>query len=100
MNMCVQKCKEEKKDKQVAQSKQGKHNIAQSGERVCIKQSNTTVLYFTSGHSQISHRRDGCNHTRKWPQRLKSTSPQRAQSMAKPRSRHENMEIKHRSKKS
>ena len=38
----------------------------------------------------INLRRDQCNHT--------NISPQRAQSMAKPRSREANMQIKHRSK--
>ena len=35
----------------------------------------------------ISYKRDRCNHTSKWPQRLTSTNPRRAQGMAKPRSR-------------
>ena len=51
---------------------------------------NTTEVYLTSGHTQSIPRRDGCDHT--------STSPQREQSMAKPRSREANMEIKHRNK--
>ena len=65
---------------------------------MCIKHTNTTEMYLTSGYIQISPRRDGCNHISKWPQRLISTSPRRAQSMAKPRSREANMEIKNRSK--
>ena len=59
--------------------------------KVCIKHTNTMELYLISGHTQLIPRRDGCGHT--------STSPQRAQSMAKPRSRKANTEIKHRSKK-
>ena len=47
-------------------------------------------MYLTSGYIHINPRRDGDNHT--------STSPQRAQSMAKPRSREANMEIKYRNK--
>ena len=47
-------------------------------------------VYLTSGYIQTNPRKEGCNHT--------STSPQRAQSMAKPRSREVNMEIKYRSK--
>ena len=45
-----------------------------------------------------SHKMGGCNHASKWPQRPKSTSPWRAQSMAKPRSRQTNMDKKHKSK--
>ena len=41
----------------------------------------------------------GTNATKhKWPQRLTSTSPRKAPSMAKPRSRQANMDIKYRSK--
>ena len=36
----VQRCKEIRRTKRVAQIKQGKHIIAQSEERVCIKQTN------------------------------------------------------------
>ena len=35
---------------------------------VCIKHTNTIEVYLTSGYIQISPRRDGCNHTSKWPQ--------------------------------
>ena len=45
-----------------AQSKQGKHNIAQSGERVCIKQTNITRCVPSSGYNQTSHKQDECNH--------------------------------------
>jgi len=41
----VQKCKEVKKAKRVAQSRQGKHNIAHREERVCIKQTDITGMY-------------------------------------------------------
>ena len=58
--------------------------------KVCIEHTNTKGMYLTSGDTQSIPRRDGCNHT--------STSPLRAQIMAKPRSRETNMEIKHRSK--
>ena len=58
--------------------------------KVCIKHTNTTRVYLTSGYTQSIPRRYGCNHT--------SISPWRAQSMAKPRSREANMEIKHRNK--
>jgi len=86
----VQRCKEAKKAKWVAQRKQGKHiNIAWRRE-VHIKHTNTTEVYLISGHIQTNPRRNGCNHT--------STNPRRVQSMAKPRSSEANMEIKHRSK--
>ena len=66
--------------------------------KVCIRHTNTTKVYLTSGYIQTSPRRDKCNHTSKWPQRLTSLSPQRTQNMVKPRSRHVSIEIKHRSK--
>ena len=47
-------------------------------------------MHLTSGYTSLGHEGDGCNDTR--------TSPWGAQSMAKPRSRKENMDIKHRSK--
>ena len=56
------------------------------------------VFCLTSNHIQTSHKRDECNHTSKWPQRLTSISPWRAQGMAKPRFRKANMDTKHRSK--
>ena len=58
--------------------------------KVCIKHTNTMEVYLTSGHTQSIPRRDGCDYT--------STSPQKERSMAKPRSREGNTEIKHRSK--
>ena len=58
--------------------------------KVYSKPINTTEVYLTNGHIQTSPRRDGCDHT--------STSPQRAQSLAKPRSRVANIGIKRRSK--
>ena len=51
---------------------------------------NTTEVYLSCGYIQTKPRGDGCGHT--------STSPRRAQSVAKLRSRHANMEIKYRSK--
>ena len=47
-------------------------------------------VYLTNGYTQSIPRRDGCNHI--------SASLRKALSMAKPRSRKANMEIKHRSK--
>ena len=87
----MQRCQKAKKAKRVAQSKHGNHSTSHRVEKgVNIKHTNTTGVYLTSGHIQTNPRRDRCNHT--------STNPQRAQSMAKPRSREANMEIKHRSK--
>ena len=57
---------------------------------MCIKHSNATEVYLTNGYTQSIPTRDKCNHT--------SMSPRRAKSMAKPRSREVNIEIKHRSK--
>ena len=51
---------------------------------------NTMKVYLKNGN--------GCNHVSKWSQRPISTSPQRVQSMAKPRSRQANMDINHKSK--
>ena len=59
------------------------------GEKVCIEQTGITGMHFTSGYTSLGHEGDECNHTR--------TSPRGAQSMAKPRSRQANMDIKHRS---
>ena len=66
--------------------------------KVCIRHTNTTKVYLTSGYIQTSPRRNKCNHTSKRPQRLTSPSLQRTQNMVKPRSRHVSIEIKHRSK--
>ena len=66
--------------------------------KVCIKHTNTTEVYLTSGYIQTSPRRDGCDHTSKWPQGLTSTSHRGVQSKARPRSRQANIDIKHRSK--
>ena len=66
--------------------------------KVCIKNTNTMEMYLTSGYIQTSPRRDGCNHTSKWPEIPTSTSLQKAQSMPKPRSRQANMDIQYRSK--
>ena len=63
-------------------------NIAQGKERV-IKQTGIVGMHLTSGYTLIDHEGDECNHIR--------TSPRGAQSMAKPRSRQANMDIKHRS---
>ena len=63
--------------------------------KVCIKHTNIMEICLTSSHIQISHKSDKCNHTSKWPQRPISTIPQRAKSMAKPRSRQVNMDIKY-----
>ena len=59
-------------------------------KRVCIKHTNTTGVFLTNGYIQLILRRDECDHT--------STSPRRAQSIVKPRSREANTEIKYRSK--
>ena len=86
----MQRCKEAKKAKRVAQSKHGKYiNIARK-RKVYIKHTNTTKMYLTNGNNKTSSRGDRCDHI--------STSPWRAQSRAKPRSREAKMEIKHRSK--
>ena len=66
--------------------------------KVCIKHTDTTEVYLTSGQTYTIHKRDRYNHTSKWPQRPTSTNSLKAQSMAKPRSRQTNMNIKHRSK--
>ena len=66
---------------------------------MCIKHTYIMKMCLISGHIQTSHERDKCNHTSKWPQRLTSRSPRREKSMAKPKSRLANMNIKHRSKK-
>ena len=58
--------------------------------KVYSKPTDTTEVYLTNGHIQISPRRDECDHT--------STSLRRAQFLAKPRSRVANIGIKHRSK--
>ena len=65
---------------------------------MCVKHTNIMEMRLTSGHTQTSHKRDECNYTGRWPQRLTSTSSQRVKSMVKPRSRHTNMDIKYRSK--
>ena len=72
-------------------AKQGKHiNIGWSGEGCVSGTPSPQGVYLTNGYIQLILRRDECEHT--------STSPQRAQSMAKPRSREANMEIKYRNK--
>ena len=54
-------------------------NTTWGEERVCIEQTGITGMHLTGGYTLISHKGDGCNHIR--------TSPQGAQSMAKPRSK-------------
>jgi len=72
------KMQRSKETKRVAKSKEGKHkNITQSKERVCIKKTGIVEVYLTSGHTHISHKRDECNNTSKWPQRPTRRSPQR-----------------------
>ena len=43
--------------------------------KVCIKRTNTTWVYLTSGYIQTSLRRDGCNHTSKWPLKTDKHKP-------------------------
>ena len=76
--------------------KASKASISSYGveEKVCVKQTDITKMCLRNGYIQTSHKRDGCNHTSKWPQKQASTSPRRAKSMAKPRSIHANMDIK------
>ena len=96
----MQRCIKAKKAKHVAQSNQGKHiNNAWSGER-CVS-SIQTLRRCISQVVTSKQALGGTNATTqsKWPQGLTSTSPQRAQSMAKPRSKQTNIGIKHRNKK-
>ena len=99
MQKSVQRCKETKKAKWGAQSKQGKHNIARSRERKCIKKTNIigmcSLKWLHPNKPQTGWMQQ---QTSKWPQRPTSASPWRAQSMAKPRSRQANMDIKHQGK--
>ena len=80
------------KESQTGGAKQARQAYQHHTEwrKVYIKHIDTTKVYLTGGYIQRNLRRDRCNHT--------STSPRRARSMAKPRSREANMEIKHRSK--
>ena len=88
-----------RKAKPVAQSKQGKHiNITWSRER-CVLSTPTPQRCI----SQVVASEQALGGTdvttqSKLPKGSKSTSSQRAQSMAKPRSREANMEINHRRK--
>ena len=80
------------KERQTGGTKQTRqayqHRMEQ--RKVHIRHTNMTEVYLTSGYTSLVHEGDGCNHTR--------TSPHGAQSMAKPRSREANIEIKHKSK--
>ena len=85
----MQRCKEAKKTKRVKQSKQGKHiNIAQSGEK-CAS-STPTPWRCISQVVASKQTLGGMDVTTQ-------ASPRGAQSMAKPRFREANMEIKYRS---
>ena len=86
------KKKHRSKESQTGGTKQARQAYQRRAKRrkVCIKHTNTTGVYLTNGHTQSIPRKDGCDHA--------STSPWRAQSMAKPRFREANMGIKHRSK--
>ena len=89
---CRHACKDAKSKKsQTGGTKQARqaYQHCTKWRKVCIKHTNTTKVYLTSGYIQTSPRSDKWNHTR--------TSPQWAQSMAKPRSREENIDIKHKS---
>ena len=77
------KMQRRKESQMGGQSKQGKHIHTWSGERVCIKQTDTTKVYLTSGRIQQATRGTDAT-TSKWPQRPTNTNPWRAQSMAKP----------------
>ena len=70
------------------ETKAYQHRMEQ--RKVQSKHTDTTEAYPTGGQIQTNPRRDRCSHT--------CTSPRRAQSMAKPRSREANIEINHRSK--
>ena len=99
MQASVQRCKDAKKIKRVAQSKQGKYiYITRSGER--CESSTPTPRRCISQVVTPKQARGGMYATTqsKWPWGLISTSPRRAQSIAKPRSREANIEIKHRRK--
>ena len=50
------RAKMQRKAKWVAQSKQGKHIHTWSRERICIKQTDTTEVYLTSGRIQQATR--------------------------------------------
>ena len=63
-------------------------SISHEAEKGVYKHTDTTDVYLTGGYIQTNPMRDGCNHI--------NTSPRRAQSIAKLRSRKANMEIKHR----
>ena len=65
---------------------------------MCIEHTNTTKVCLTSGYIQTSPTRDGCNHTKQVALRTDKHKPTEGTSMAKPRSRQTNMEIKYRSK--
>ena len=80
------------KERQTGGTKQTRqayqHRMEQ--RKVYIRHTNTIVVYLTRGYISLSHEEDGCNHT--------STRPKMAQSMEKPRSKEDNMDIRHRSK--
>ena len=80
------------KESQTGGTKQARQAYQHRTEqrKVHIKHTNTMEVYLTGGYIQTNPRRGRCDHT--------STSLRRAQSMAKPRSREANMQIKHRSK--
>ena len=83
MQAGVQRCKETKRAKWG--HKASKASISSHGAKKGYASGKPTSrgCVLTSGHTQINHKRDGCNHTSKWPQRPTSTSPRRAQSMAR-----------------
>ena len=86
------KKKHRSKESQTGGTKQARQAYQSHAKRrkVCTKHTNTTGVYLTNGHTQSIPGRDGCDHT--------STSPWRAQSMAKCRSREANTVIKRKSK--
>ena len=87
---CRQACKDARKQrKQTSGTKQAWQATLHRAE-VCIQQTGTRGMCLTSGQTQINHKGDGCNHTR--------TNPWGAESMARPRSREANIDIKYRSK--
>ena len=82
------------KESQICGIKQARQAYQHRTEwrKVCIKHTNTTEMYFTSGYIQTSPR--GIDVT------TQASAPKgrQAQGMAKPRSRESSIDIKHRSK--
>ena len=80
----VQRCKETKRAQRGYQASKASITSHKAKKGYASSKLISRRCVLTSGYILMSHKRDSCNHTSKWPQKPTSTSPWRAPSMIKP----------------